>query len=97
MSSFILVTAGKPQIDRSADDSAIYGVDFAKRLEAGDTLATGTATGQTGITVTGATFSGTICKARVSGAASGTNYSVEFKVTTTGGDTFARTVYFNTI
>jgi hypothetical protein len=95
--SFVLIPAGKVQIDRNADDDCIYGVNFAARLEAGDTVSTGTATGVTGITVSGGTNSGSICKARISGAASGTNFGVEFKVTTAGGDTFARTIYFNTL
>jgi hypothetical protein len=95
--SFVLIPGGAVQIDRQADDNCVYGWDAGKRLEPGDTVTGATVTGAAGITVADAAYSGSVCKARISGAASNTNIAVEFKVTTAGGDTFVRTIHFNTL
>ena len=109
MSFFVLedqqVTIERP----NAADSCMYGVDFAARIASGDSAVSATATPlETGITVGPASLivnpyvtptpaSATACSARISGAASGTTLAVLFSISTVGGDTFNRTVWFQTL
>jgi hypothetical protein len=96
--SVSLLSSGVVQTDRFADDSAIYGVDFAGRIATGDSIATASATAlDSRITAGTAAFSGTVVSARVSGAPAGTLLGVKFECTTANGDTFERPIYFNTL
>lgn len=95
--SMILIN-GAVSTTRFPDDDGIYGVDFAGRLAAGDSIVSATATPlQAGITATSATYSGTIVQARVFGAASGTSLAVAFECRTAQGDTWERPVWFQTL
>jgi hypothetical protein len=96
--SFVKSPGGNAQIDIDPGDSAIYGVDFSGRLEAGDTIATCSATAlATTITAGAAAVSGSIVKARISGATLGSTTGVTFTANTAGGDKFNETIYFRAV
>lgn len=69
-----------------------YTVDWSDWLEAGDAIATSAAVADTGITVTSVLDTDTAVTAWISGGTVGTNYTVRFRITTTGSRTDDRTI-----
>lgn len=72
--------------DKDPDEVALYGIDFADRLDSGVTLAS-VAWSASGITVTTQGVSGTRANALVSAGTLGSGYVVTATVTTSDGQT----------
>jgi hypothetical protein len=93
--SFVLLAVG-PSIDKAATASLVYGIDVADVLATGDTVSAVTgAVSSGGLTAGAATFLGSVLKVRLSSGTVGATGQYTFTWTTTGGDTDARTLFFN--
>lgn len=90
-----VVRAGKPIIDKDPNAVLDYTVRFAKWLDGmTDTLASHTVTGVVGVVVDSSLIVGKTVVVWVSGGTVGTTGSVTVRVTTAGGRTDDRTIYF---
>jgi hypothetical protein len=93
--SFILLANG-PTIDKAPAASLVYGIDVADVLATGDTVSAVTGAASGGGLVAGTpSYVGSVLKVRLSGGTVGATGQYTFTWTTTGGDTDARTLFFN--
>lgn len=76
--------------DKDPDEVALYGIDFADRLDSGATLAS-VAWDATGVSVTSQGVSGTVASALVSGGTLGSGATITATVTTSDGQTLQET------
>lgn len=82
--------------DKDSDETVLYGIDFADRLDSGVTL-TGVSWSHNpgGISHTSAGVSGTIASVRVTGGATGKGFHFEAEVTTSDGQILVERAIFH--
>ena len=97
MSFRIAFPGRQPIIDKAPAASLRYGVDVAGLLGEGDSIASVEIAGSEGVDATGATHSGTVVSARISGGTAGEVGSVTLRWSTSQGDTDERTLQFNVV
>ncbi len=94
--SFYLVDDTKVTHDHDPNASRIYGIDVARTMAEGDSVASAQASVDGGA-FTACLVTGTKLGARVTGGTVGTTRSVTFRWVTALGDTDDRTIYLNVV
>jgi hypothetical protein len=82
--------------DKDADETVLYGIDFADRLDAAVTLTAVTwSHNPGGLTHASAGVSGTTASVRISGGATGKGYVFTAQVTTSDAQTLQESAVFH--
>lgn len=82
--------------DKDRDETVLYGIDFADRLDSGVTLTSVSwSHNPGGISHTSAGVSGTIASVRLTGGATGKGYHFEAEVTTSDGQILVERACFH--
>lgn len=92
--------------DKYSAESRVYGFDFGRLLEAGETLTgatfavavvTGTDPTPAAILVGAATVAGAIARQRIAGGVGGATYRVTATATTSAGNTLSATAFLQVV